>query len=168
MAPSSPTITTTRARYWQKLQLSALTATVLLAIAVPTVSCQAQADCRLLLQGYGNNSSSTTSSSRSGNSTGRDKLGVAVAWLSCNSSDGALLPVAINETYLQQHAAAFTGVKILAASACKADAAAALPSPIYALLYFCSSDHHIKLQQPVIQNLRLPPLAAGSNSSSSG
>jgi hypothetical protein len=132
----------------------------LLAVALPSVSSQAHAECRLLLQGYGHNDSSLKGSSSSYDAA---KIGVAVATLSCSSSDGTPVTVAINSTYLQQHAAAFTGVQVLSGSACKAQAAAADPSPIHALLYFCSSSHQLTLQQPVVQNIQLALAPAGSD-----
>jgi hypothetical protein len=139
--------------------------TVLLAIALPCVSCQAHAECKLLLQGYGSNDSSSNSSSSSNTA----KIGVAVASMSCNSSDGAPVPVAVNSTYLQQHTTAFSGVQVLSVSECKTYAAAAdfWVDPgwvsITALLYFCSSSHHLTLQQPVVRNLKLALPAPGSN-----
>jgi hypothetical protein len=124
------------------------------------------ADCRLLLQGNSDiNISSTNRSSSVNNSSSTGRVGVAVASLSCNSSDGTPVPIAINETHLQQHAAAFAGVKILAASECKADAATATPAPIHGLLYFCSSSHHLVLLRPVIRNLALPLALPGDISS---
>jgi hypothetical protein len=130
---------------------------LLLTIAFRCGSCQAHADCRLLLQGNSNTTSSNTSSSLNNSSSSWvARIGVAVASLSCNSSDGTPVPIAINKTYLQQHAAAFTGVKILVVSACKADAAMDAPAPIHGLLYFCSSSHQLALLQPVVRNLVLP------------
>jgi hypothetical protein len=69
---------------------------------------------------------------------------------------------------MQQHTAAFTGVEVVTPSACIALAAAADPSPIYALLYFCSSSHQLTLQQPVVQNVQLttPPPDSGTSSDS--
>jgi hypothetical protein len=142
---------------------------LLLAITFPCGSCQAHAECRLLLQGNNATNSSNTNTSSAVNNSSNTRIAVAVASLSCNSSDGTPVPIAINEKYLQQHAAAFTGAKILVVSACKADAATQASTPIHALLYFCSSSHHLVLLRPVVRNLVLPfaPLSDINSSNSS-
>jgi hypothetical protein len=150
----------------QTIAKAIIAAALLLVFAFRGASCQAHAQCRLLLQGNSDTNSSSTNTSSSANSNSSTaRIGVAVASLSCNGSDGTPVPISVNTTYLQQHAAAFTGVKILVVSACKADAADASPAPIHGLLYFCSSSHHIMLLRPVIRNLQLP-LALPSDISS--
>jgi hypothetical protein len=126
------------------------------AICFVSSACGVQA----ALQGYMHSLNSSGYTSSSSSSSGRSKLGVTVASLSCNSSDGKPVPFAINISYLQQHAAAFAGVSVLGVSACKARAATA-----DALLYFCSSSHHLTLLQPVVKGLMLPVVPQGSSNS---
>jgi hypothetical protein len=124
-------------------------------------SCQLnQAQCTLLLHGHG--------SSSSANSSSRGALGlwVTAASLACNSSDGLPVPIAINSTFLQQHAETFSGVQLVSDCSCKAHAAAAFHAPIYALLYFCSS-HGLTLLQPDVQGIALPAAATGNGSDAS-
>jgi hypothetical protein len=112
-----------------------------------------------VLLGYGTDSSSNNNPT----------LGFADASLACNSSDDLPVAVYFNSTYLREHVSAFKGVSAASDSSCNGSAAAAAagPTSIRALLYFCSSNHQLTLVNPVVKGLWLPAARKNGTTSSS-
>jgi hypothetical protein len=104
--------------------------------------------CSLVLDDH----NSTNGSSRSGTSSPRSP-GVAHASLHCTAPGASqvAVTVAINETYLKQHAVNFTGVTIVPGSSCQQQADGATTYP---LLQFCGSQT-LQLLQPIVQHVWL-------------
>jgi hypothetical protein len=107
------------------------------------------AECSLVLLGHGSG-----------------QLGVAYASLNCSSA-GGLVPVAVNATHMQQHAASFRGVTVMDSSDCANHAATSSAGVgrknVHALLYFCGN-HSLILNQPVVKGVALVDVSSSSHS----
>jgi hypothetical protein len=111
--------------------------------------------CSLVLIGHNSaSSSSSSSSSASSDATNAPQTpGVSHASLNCTAPGTSqdAVTVAINTTYLEQHAVNFTGVTIVPSTSCPEQA---VNATIHPLLQFCGS-HSVHLVQPVVQHVWL-------------
>lgn len=111
--------------------------------------------CALVLTGH-NNSSNVSSSGSSSTTTSPRTPSVAYASLHCTAGHGGNLQdavrVAINSTYLDWHAANFTGVTVVPGSSCQQHSG---DTATYALLQFCGN-YSLLLVQPVVSHVWLP------------